>query len=293
MIEKFIQYIQYEKRYSIHTITAYKMDLEQFLKFITTEYEISEISEVTHHIVRNWIVSLMENSINPRSVNRKITTLKSYFKFLLKEGVIIINPMQKIVSPKTSKKLPVFVEKEKINLLFDKIEFGNDFIGLRNRLIIETFYMTGIRLSELINLKQMNIDFYNNNIKVLGKRNKERIIPFTNRYKESLEEYIKSKESLNIKPTDDLLFVNEKGKKIYQKLVYRLVISYLSLVTTIEKKSPHVLRHTFATHLLNNGANLNAIKELLGHANLSATQIYTHNTIEKLTNIYKQAHPRA
>ncbi|MFA6924745.1 MAG: tyrosine-type recombinase/integrase [Bacteroidales bacterium] len=293
MVEEFIRYLKFEKRYSAHTVTAYESDLKQFSLFLSEKYNITDITEINHHIIRSWIVGLIENSLTARSANRKITTLKTYFRFLLKAGVTEVNPMQKIVAPKMSKKLPVFVEKEKMKMLFDKIDFGSDFKGLRNRLILETFYMTGIRLSELINLKDKNIDLYNNTIKVTGKRNKERIIPFTNRYGNLLKEYNEFKEKINQKNEDTYFFVKENGEKINQKFVYRLVIYYLSMVTTVAKKSPHVLRHTFATHLLNNGANLNAIKELLGHANLSATQVYTHNTIEKLADIYKQAHPRA
>ncbi len=285
----FLEYIQHEKRLSIHTLAAYSGDLSQFIAYITTQYEIKNISEINHTIIRSWIVTLMENKISPRSVNRKITTLKTFYKYLLRQSVVSINPMLKIQSPKTSKRLPVFVEKERMDKLLDNIEFGDDEDGIRNKLIIELFYATGVRLSELINLKQKNIDYHLCQIKVLGKRNKERIIPISSYLLVLMDNYQRSKTIIN----DDFFFTNKKGEKMYDKFVYRIVNSYLSQITTIDKKSPHVLRHTFATHMLNNGADLNAIKELLGHANLSATQVYTHNTVEKLKNIYKQAHPRA
>ncbi len=242
-------------------------------------------------MIRSWLVWLMEHKITPRSVNRKLTTLKSFYRFLIREGIVDENPMRKIISPKTSKRLPVFVERDKMDLLLDKIEFGTDFEGRRDRLILEMFYSTGMRLSELVNLSDTDIDFHNGNIKVLGKRNKERLIPFCKKLEVLIRDYIVVKEETFGQVPD--LFVNHKGKKIYPKLVYLIVKRYLGEVTTLVKKSPHILRHTFATHLLNNGAELNAIKELLGHANLSATQVYTHNTIEKLKTIYKQAHPKA
>jgi integrase/recombinase XerC len=287
--DNFIQYLQFEKRLSSHTLVAYTSDLSQFFKFLDTTYEIKNISEVNHTVIRSWIVSLMEQKNTPRSVNRKITTLKTFYKFLLRQGVLTESPMLKILSPKTSKRLPVFVEKEKMDELIDNSVFGDDFEGRRNKLIIELFYATGIRLSELINLKSADVNLHSSQLKVLGKRNKERIIPFSNELKRSIEDY------LEIKTDSDVVefFVSNNGKKLYEKFVYRLVNNYLSTVTTADKKSPHVLRHTFATHMLNNGADLNAIKELLGHANLSATQVYTHNTVEKLKNIHKQAHPKA
>ncbi|MBA3706169.1 MAG: tyrosine-type recombinase/integrase [Bacteroidetes bacterium] len=287
--DNFLQYLQYEKRSSIHTRVAYANDLEQFLLYLDTTYQIKQLADINHIIIRSWIVYLMEQKISPRSVNRKITTLKSFYKFLLRQVAVTENPMLKIQAPKTSKRLPVFVEKDKMDILLDNTAFGDDFEGKRNKLVIELFYATGIRLSELINLKVSDIDMSNCQLKVLGKRNKERIVPFNNEIKEGIQLYLKTKPSNKEK----YLFVNASGKKLYEKFVYRLVNKYLSSVTTISKTSPHVLRHTFATHMLNNGAELNAIKELLGHTNLSATQIYTHNTVEKLKNIHKQAHPKA
>ncbi len=299
---KFIDYIQYEKRYSPHTVSAYRTDLDQFYSFLKIQYNITDIRDVTHPMIRSWLVLLMQEKISPRSVNRKLTTLKSFYKFLLKEGLVSINQMRKIISPRTSKKLPSFVEKEKMAMLFEKINFGEGFPALRDRLILEILYATGMRLSELINLKETDIDFHQSTLKVLGKRNKERLIPFSNKFADLLKTYLNGKKSYleNAEfpkppgtPDDLWLLVTDNGKKAYPRFIYRTVTKYLSQVTTLQKISPHVLRHTFATHLLNNGAELNAVKELLGHANLSATQVYTHNTIEKLKTIYKQAHPKA
>ena len=287
--DAFIEYIQFEKRFSNHTLVAYTNDLAQFIQYLITTYEINKITDVNHTVIRSWVVSLMEQKILPRSVNRKITTLKTFYKFLLRQGVVTENPMLKIQAPKTSKRLPVFVEKEGMDTLLDNIDFGDDFEGQRNKLIIEIFYSTGMRLTELVHLKQADVDFYQSQLKVLGKRNKERIIPFNAVLKEQIKTYLQAKSTLN----DEFLFVTSSGAKMYDKLVYRIVNVYLSQITTVDKKSPHVLRHTFATHMLNNGADLNSIKELLGHASLSATQVYTHNTVEKLKNIHKQAHPKA
>lgn len=286
--DSFLKYLQFEKRLSSHTILAYSGDLEQFYTYLHTIYEIKKLSDINHVLIRSWVVELMEQKISPRSVNRKITTLKTFYKYLLRQGIATENPMLKIMSPKTSKRLPVFVEKDNMNTLIDTIAFGDDLEGVRNKLIIELFYATGIRLSELINLKQVNVDLEACQIKVLGKRNKERIIPFSNEIKNSIQDYMDKKPGL----PGEFLFQLKSGKKMYEKFVYRIVNEYLSMITTVDKKSPHVLRHTFATHMLNNGADLNAIKELLGHANLAATQVYTHNTVEKLKNIHKQAHPK-
>ena len=286
--DSFLQYLQFEKRLSRHTILAYSGDLEQFYTYLHNTYKINKLSDINHTVIRSWVVELMEQKISPRSVNRKITTLKTFYKYLMRQGTVTENPMLKIMSPKTSKRLPVFVEKDNMNTLIDTIAFGDDLEGVRNKLIIELFYATGIRLSELINLKLVNVDLEACQIKVLGKRNKERIIPFNNEIRNSIQNYMDKKPGL----PGEFLFQLKSGKKMYEKFVYRIVNEYLSMITTIDKKSPHVLRHTFATHMLNNGADLNAIKELLGHANLAATQVYTHNTVEKLKNIHKQAHPK-
>ena len=285
---KFIIYLSSEKRFSEHTIKSYTTDLKQFTSFLLSEFQIiNEIHEISFQIIRTWIASLLEKGINPRSVNRKISTLKTYFKFLIREGELIENPMMKVVAPKSKKRLPVFIEEDQIASLLNEVQFEEGFVGQRNKLIIELFYVTGIRLSELINIKISDVDFNNQSIKVLGKRNKERIIPLSSNVINDLNLFIKSNKQ------NKYLFTNLEGDKLYNKLVYRLVNKYIGEISSVNKKSPHILRHTFATHMLNNGADINAIKELLGHANLSATQVYTHNTIEKLKTVYKQAHPRA
>jgi integrase/recombinase XerC len=289
----FLKYLQFEKRFSVNTIKSYENDLNQFAEFVVTNFKHSDIHLVDEKNVRAWVVSLMGKDFSALSINRKISTLKTFFKFLLREGEVKSNPMDKIVSPKTSKKLPSFVEEKQINKLLDDYSFGEDFAGVRNKTIVEMFYNTGMRLSELIGLENNSIDFYNGSIKVLGKRNKERILPLPTTFLKSVKEYIKTRDAEFPVLEHEFLFVTDKGNKLYEKFVYNIVNKYLNLVTTVEKKSPHILRHTFATHLLNRGADLNAIKELLGHSSLSATQIYTHNTFEKLKTIYKQAHPRA
>jgi integrase/recombinase XerC len=285
---KFITYLSSEKRFSEHTVKSYTTDLTQFTSFLSAEFQIvDDISEISFQIIRTWIASLLEKGISPRSVNRKISTLKSYFKFLIREGAIVENPMMKVVAPKSKKRLPVFIEEDQIASLLNEVRFEEGFVGQRNKLIIELFYVTGIRLSELINIRASDVDFNNQLIKVLGKRNKERLIPLSSSMVDSLSNFIEKNQQ------NQFLFTNMDGKKLYTKLVYRLVNKYIGKISSVNKKSPHILRHTFATHMLNNGADINAIKELLGHANLSATQVYTHNTIEKLKTVYKQAHPRA
>jgi len=292
--DRFLDYIAYEKRYSQHTINAYRSDLDQFLEYIKTQYSLSYINKVDHQIIRSWIVTLMEEGNTARTVNRKITTLKSYFKFQVKEGLIQENPMGRVIAPKTSARLPVFVEQESMNDLFEKVDFGQGYAAARDRLIMELFYATGMRLSELIQLRESDLDLHKNILKVTGKRNKQRIIPFNENMVILLQNYLEIKRKTFPEELQDaFLFLTNKGEQIYSKMVYRIVHHYLDQVTTISKRSPHVIRHTFATHMLNNGADLNAIKEILGHANLAATQVYTHNTIEKLKSIYKQAHPRA
>ncbi|NTW31364.1 MAG: tyrosine-type recombinase/integrase [Bacteroidetes bacterium] len=293
LTEQFIQYIQFEKRYSHHTVISYQNDLHQFFLYLETEYIITNVDDVNYMHIRSWLVSLLEQGLLARTANRKISSLKSFFKFLVKKDVIVENPMDKIISPKMAKRLPVFVEKEKMDLLLDNIDFGKGFVASRDKLIVEIFYMTGMRLSELINLTLNNVDLQKNQFKVLGKRNKERIIPFTISLNGSINNYLKLRSEIIGSCEKNNFFLLENGKNIYQKFVYRLINYYLSTVSTLKKRSPHVLRHTFATHMLNNGADLNAIKELLGHSSLSATQVYTHNTIEKLKKVYKQSHPKA
>lgn len=293
-LQDFFQYLSSEKRYSQHTITAYKVDLQQFSDFIYQEYQTTDVKQINHHMIRAWIMHLIDDNITGRTVNRKLSAVKTFYKFLRKKNILAVNPMLKILPPKTNNSLPEFVSIEQMDLLLDDKNFNQDFEGKRDRLIIEMFYLSGIRLNELVNLSNRNIDLPQNQFKVLGKRNKERIIPFGNVLKGSIIAYI-SERDMKLGPDlqHDIFFTTSKGLKIYNKLVYRIVNSYLSKVSTLNKKSPHILRHTFATHMLNNGADLNAIKEILGHANLSATQVYTHNTINKLKSIYNQAHPRA
>lgn len=286
--DEFLKFIRYEKRYSPHTHLAYSNDLQQFFQYVANTYQIQDIKQIEHTIIRSWLASMRSERITARSVNRKISTLKTFYEYVLRQGIISFNPMLKVMTPKMSKKLPEFIEKEKMDTMFDTIAYTDDFAGKRDKLILQLFYATGMRLSELINIRLTDIDMPVNQLKVLGKRNKDRIIPFGTELKQTLSEYI------NIKPhtSNDYLLIDDKGKKLYPRFVYRIVNTYLSQITTAKKKSPHVLRHTFATHLLNNGADLNAVKELLGHANLSATQVYTHNTVERLKNIHKQAHPK-
>jgi integrase/recombinase XerC len=286
-IDEFLNYIKSEKRYSDLTITSYKTDLVQFNSFLLNSFSITNPIKVDFKIVRNWISSLVESDLQSSSINRKISALKSFYRFLEISDYSTHNPTLKIIAPKIAKKLPVFVEKSNINDLLDKDFFENDFCGHRDKLIIEVFYFTGIRLSELLNIGLNDIDYINSSLKVLGKRNKERIIPLAYAILNKIKLFVKK---YNL---DNYLFTNEYKNKLYPKKIYRIVNKYISLVSSAKKKSPHILRHSFATHMLNNGADLNAIKELLGHASLSATQVYTHNSIAKLKAVYKQAHPRS
>lgn len=288
----FLSYLKFEKRYSNHTVVAYQNDLQQFSDYLNKIYELNLASQVRHTQIRSWLVSLMENKIESRSINRKISTLKSYFKFLMKIGSLEKDPMKKVQAPKTSKRLPVFVEEKNIQDFISSFQYNDEYDGIRDKTILILFYSTGMRLNELVNLKISDIDFYNQSLKVLGKGNKERLIPFGRELNELLKEYLKMRKK-NFNTETEMLLLTDKGENIYHRLVYRIINQQLQELTTIEKKSPHVLRHSFATHMLNHGADINAIKEILGHANLSATQVYTHNTIDKLKNIYKQAHPKA
>lgn len=289
-IDDFLKYLEFEKRYSKHTIVAYKTDLYSFNKFYTEKKDKSSIIDASAKDIRLWIVSLMKQEIAPRSINRKIVSLRIFYKYCIREQKIKLNPVDKISKLKEKKRLPAFVENQKMELLLNDIMLGNDFESKRDRLIVDFFYFTGIRLSELVNILISDINFSNNTVRIIGKRNKERLLPLHQDLIDSIKKYSIIRNEVN--PTTNKLFVTTKGKEIYHKLVYRIVNKYLSLATTIEKRSPHVLRHTFATHLLNNGAELNNIKELLGHSNLAATQIYTHNSFEKLKLAYQKAHPR-
>lgn len=292
-IEIFLDFLKFEKRYSELTVRSYRNDLSQFSAFSMEELRLNDTSQANYKHIRSWIISLLENGMSPITVRRKISSLRSYFRFLIKQGSIEMNPMAKVISPRSKKVLPGFIELEPMNMLLDQFEFGEGYIGARDKLIIELLYLTGIRRAELVSLRLNNVQVSNLVIKVTGKRNKERIVPITKEFAHSLEAFLAIRGEFFPETLEESFFLTSKGAPIYPELVYRLVSKYLSFVTTFEKKSPHTLRHTFATHMLNNGADINAIKELLGHANLSATQIYTHNTFEKLKQIYKQAHPRA
>jgi integrase/recombinase XerC len=297
MIEilNFIDYLKFEKNYSNHTIQSYHTDLNQFASFISERYEANSLLNANTQWIRSWLAELMELKNATRTIHRKMSTVKSFYKYLLKNDLIKINPAVNLEGPRQAKRLAAFVEESKMNLLFryeDKQE--PDFETLRNRLMLELFYSTGIRRAELIDLTDHSLNGSQNILRVTGKRNKQRIIPLSADMTQKLQNYLELRNKyFDNNKIDNSFFITKKGKKLYPKLVYRIVNSYLSKVSTQEKKSPHVLRHTFATHLLNNGADLNAVKELLGHANLAATQIYTHNTIEKLKEVYKQAHPKA
>jgi len=291
--ESFLQYLQIEKRYSPHTVRSYLNDLDQFYRFLLSLGLPEDPVAVTSYDIRAWIVSMLDNNYSAISVHRKISCLRVFYRYLRKEGLVKNDPLEKVVLPKRKKTLPVFIEEEAINKLLDNFSFGDDFAGIRNRTIIELLYITGIRRAELIGLRDSDVDLTEGSLKVTGKRNKQRIIPLVNAFIKRLEDYLRVRDENVETINNGWFFITDKGNKLYDKYVYNTVNSYLAMVTTIEKKSPHVLRHTFATHMLNRGADLNSIKELLGHANLSATQIYTHNTFEKLKKVYKQAHPRA
>ena len=290
MIETFLNYLRFERRFSNHTVIAYRNDLNQLHQFVQTDSPNTELTSLTAPEIRVWLVKLMEDGLDARSVNRKITALKTFYKFALKNNWIQINPMLKVVSPKVSKKLPVYVEADRLDLLLDKVEFPQNFEGLRDHLILELLYGTGMRRAELLDLKIEDIDFRLGQIKVTGKRNKQRIIPLFDALAEALSTYLETRQKVS--SNHDFLLCDENGGALYPEKIYRIVKKYLSLVSTQSKRSPHTLRHSFATEMLNKGADLNSIKEMLGHANLSATQVYTHNSIEKLRAIYKKAHPR-
>ena len=290
----FLQHIRYEKRLSHHTLTAYASDLEQFCTFLTAECAVEQPERADFRHIRSWIVSLVEAGLDKSSVNRKIATLRAFYGFLLRRQVISLDPMTKIQALKASKRLPQYVEEKPMEMLLNDIEFPDTFEGIRDKLVLELLYGTGIRLSELTGLKTADVNLYDKTIMVLGKRNKHRLIPLTQPLLELVQQYAQLKEKAFSGQADPtILIVSDKGVPAYPVLIQRIVKRNLALVTTLEKKSPHVLRHSFATHLLNRGADLNAIKDLLGHSSLAATQIYTHTSLDQLKKTYDQAHPKA
>jgi len=290
-VNAFLAYLQFEKRYSLHTITAYSNDLVQFFDFIETQYDKVALDQITGSMVRTWLAGMKETEMTGKSLNRKISSLKSFFKYQIRQERLAKSPMETVISPKITKRLPAFVAEQDMEQLLAHLAFAEGWKGYTEKMVIQLFYATGMRLSELILCKESQLDLSKSVIKVLGKGNKERIIPISKNLSQELANYIQEKpEAANGNPH---VFVTEKGKSLQPRAVYSFVKFYLSQVTTLQKKSPHVLRHSFATHLMNNGADLNAVKELLGHASLAATQVYTHNTIEKLKEVFAKAHPKA
>ena len=288
LIKNFLDYLTIEKRYSVHTTVSYKNDLNQFNLYLSESYSGIEFQKVEMIHVRSYMVHLLESKLAKSTVARKVSSIKSLYKFMKKEQLISSSPIQLLETPKLDSRLPVFLKEEEVVNLFEEFKFEDSFSGKRDKMILYLFYQTGIRLSELIGIK--DLDVINWELKVLGKRNKERIIPLSNNIQPLIDQYLNLKDELGFKKK--YFFVTDNGNKLYEKFVYRKVNYYLSMVSSKQKKSPHILRHTFATHMLNNGADLNSIKEILGHENLSATQVYTHNTFQKLKSIHKQSHPR-
>ena len=287
MFQEFINYLHFEKRCSEHTITAYQTDLDQFEEFFELK-SITEMNELNSLAIRSWVIHLIDSGLTNRSVNRKIATLRTLYKWFRKEGVVKSNPMAKIQGPKNEKRLPVFAKESELDSTKLSEMYNNDFDGIRDSLMLELFYQTGIRLNELINLKETDVN--EQHIKVLGKRNKERLIPVSTTLFHQIQDFLKEKRK--VVGETKFLIVLKNGNKLYPTFVYRKINAYLSQATNLDKKSPHVLRHTFATHMLNRGSGLETLKDLLGHANLAATQVYTHNSFAQLTAIYSQAHPR-
>lgn len=291
VIQPFLDYLKFEKRYSQHTVVAYQTDLTAFFDYLVIDYGAVALNDITHSFIRSWLASQKDGGMTAKSINRKISTLRSFFKYQMKIGLLQHTPMMKIVAPKNEKRLPQFIADKDINTLFNHVEFSNDWKGKTERLLLLLFYNTGMRLSEVIGLKENNINAASHSLKVLGKGSKERIIPISDALLQGIQTYLAEKKGIP-NASQEVLLVSPKGLPLAPRSVYNSVKKYLSLVTTIEKRSPHVLRHSFATHLTNNGAELNAVKELLGHSSLAATQVYTHNTIDKLKNIHKNFHPK-
>lgn len=290
-IKSFLEYLSFEKKYSTHTITAYKNDLSSFQQFCNKEFDNLNIVEVNYSQVRSWIVSLVDSGVSNRSINRKVSSLKSFYKFLQKIQQVKENPIAKHQALKVAKRVQVPFSEKEIKEVIALLNSGNDYKSIRDRLIVELLYSTGMRRNELIQIKLSDVDLSNGNLKVLGKRNKERFIPLLKSVQNSLQEYILIRSELN--PSIDYLFFTDKQNKLYPTLVYRIINEYFSTVSTKVKKSPHVLRHSFATHLLNEGADLNSVKELLGHSSLASTQVYTHSSLGTLKEVYNRAHPRS
>ena len=292
-VQSFLNYLRYEKRYSQHTIISYQNDLEQFFSYLHHQYQGTAINGIMPAFIRSWLAGMKNDTMTAKSLNRKISTLKSFFKYHIRMGTVTASPMWSVVTPKISKRLPEFVKESDMKDIFQYLEFPDDWKGKTDRLLLMLFYQTGMRLSELVNLKEVQVDFSKQVIKVLGKGNKERVVPVSAELIDQFKEYRQAKRK-ELESFDAVyFFVLENGKKLYPKYVYLVVKKYLSEVTTLNKKSPHILRHTFATHLTNNGADLNAVKELLGHSSLASTQVYTHNNIDKLKEAHKKAHPKA
>jgi integrase/recombinase XerC len=290
MINSFKKYLEVEKRYSAHTVLAYTKDVSEYLLFLDLEFE-KTYKDCNHQLARRFVVSLSERDYSNRTINRKLSSLSTFYKFLEKRNEVESNPFDKIPSLKVPQRIVRDIKESDLEDLFSKIEFTDSFIGVRDKLILDTFYSTGIRRQELLGIKLEHIDYVESSLKVLGKGNKERAIPVSGDYLKRVDFYLEKRKGFTINK-DDYLFISKKGEKLNSNVVYKMVNKYLGLVSGAEKKSPHVLRHSFATHMLNSGADLNTIKELLGHSNLSATQIYTHASIEKIKNVYNQAHPR-
>jgi integrase/recombinase XerC len=292
-VQSFLDYLRYEKRYSAHTILSYTNDLTAFFDYLDLRFGKISLTDIDLNMVRSWLAELKSQKAESKTINRKISTLKSFFKHQMKEGRIAMTPMLNVVSPKNKKRLPEFVKETETSRLLDQLNSSTEnWRSLNAKLILTLFYSTGIRLSELVNCKISQVDFSRKQIKILGKGNKERIIPVSGEVVHMFREYLQLRKK-KFESQSDFLIVTEKGNKLYPKYAYLIVKSCLNEITTLEKKSPHILRHTFATHLMNYGADLNAVKELLGHSSLASTQVYTHNTIEKLKNVYKKAHPKA
>ncbi len=292
MLELFLKYLRFEKRYSDHTVSSYKIDLQQFENFIKEEFNLKQFNSVNHRTARSWIINLSSENLAPTTINRKIASVKAFYKYLISREKLNKNPFKKITLLKKEKKLPKFIKEKDIKIMFDQSKFENNLTDFRNLLILELLYGTGIRLSELINLKIKDCDLNKSQIKVLGKRNKERIVPINNSIKSQLKKYLILRTEKEINESEYLI-ITSKYEKSYPMLIYRIVKENLSKTINSEKYNPHILRHTFATHLVNKGANINAVKDLLGHSSLAATQIYTHNSIEKLKETFKASHPKA